>query len=361
MIKLNFSTNITQNFETEAKIMQFNKLLIDAANGRSAYSAEEADQIIRGQFNKILGLSENFSNREFRQAWRAHKPEIYNIIEDSMLDKLVTGWPDDPFFMAYVEYKNLQLGDKNEFYVAENSLLQVSKFSGNHHDIVRQKVGYGKSFMVETSWYAIKVYQDWELFQAGKIDWPSLVNKMYTSIDKYRKDAIYQAFVTADTYLPTDLVKELALVAADKADVIELAETVIRDTGKNVAFIGTKAALSKLQALTPTALWSNDMKDELHKTGMLGSFEGYDLITIPRVNEFNSRKEATDNSKIYIMPIDPEFKPIKVVDEGDTMFAESGMDASKKDMTIEAELAYKEGIAVVINQLYGEIKIQSGN
>lgn len=359
MIKLNFNTNITQSFETEEKIIQFNKLLIDAASGKSVYSPTEADQIIRGQFNKIMGLSENYSNKEFRQAWRAHKSEIYNIIEDTMLDKLVTGWPDDPFFMAYVEYKNLQKGDKNEFYVEENSLLQVSKFSGNHHDIVRQKVGFGKSFSVDTSWYSIKVYQDWELFQAGKIDWPTLVNKMYTAIDKYRKDAICQAFITADTYLPTDLVKELALVAADKTDVIELAETVIRDTGKNVAFIGTKAALSKLQGLTPTALWSDNMRDEFHKTGMLGNFEGYDLITIPRVNEFNSRKEATDNSKIYIMPIDPEFKPIKVVDEGDTMFAESGMDGMKKDMTIEAELAYKEGIAVVINQLYGEIKIQA--
>lgn len=359
MITLNFNSNIANTFETQENVVAFNQLLIDTANNCvKKYTVEQANKIIRDKFNQILGLVTGFSAKDFRQAWRAHRHEVYNIIEDTILDKLVTGWPDDPFFMNYVEQKNLALGDKNEFYVEDNSLLQVSKFSGNHHSIVRQKIGFGKSFSVETSWYTVKVYQDFELFQAGKIDWAKLVSKIYTSVDKYRKDAIYTAFMTADQYLPTDLAVELEIIEDNKDDIIDLAETVARDTGKNVVFVGTKVALSKLQKLTPAALWSDDMKNELNKTGMIGTFEGYDLLTIPRVNAFNQRKDAYDNSKIFILPVDPEFKPIKDVLEGESLFYESGMDGMKKDMTIDAEYSYKEGIAVVINQLYGVIKIQ---
>ena len=48
---------------------------------------------------------------------------------------LVTGWQNDPFMMKYVDQKNLALGDKNEFYVEDDSMLSVMKVSGNHHDI----------------------------------------------------------------------------------------------------------------------------------------------------------------------------------------------------------------------------------
>ena len=58
-------------------------------------------------------------------------------------------------------------------------------------------------------------------------------------------------------------------------------------------------------------------------------------------------------------PIDPEFKPIKRVNEGDVMYYETGMDGLKKDMTVDAEVVYQEGIGIVINELFGEIKFTS--
>ena len=38
-------------------------------------------------------------------------------------------------FMEYVEEVNIADGDANEFYVEDNSLLTVSRFANNHHDI----------------------------------------------------------------------------------------------------------------------------------------------------------------------------------------------------------------------------------
>ena len=40
------------------------------------------------------------------------------------------------------------------------------------------------------------------------------------------------------------------------------------------------------------------------------------------------------------------------------MFYENGMLGENKNMLVNSEIAYKEGIAVVINQLYGTIDVQ---
>ena len=56
--------------------------------------------------------------------------------------------------------------------------------------------------------------------------------------------------------------------------------------------------------------------------------------------------------------MNPEFKPIKRVNEGDVAFYEKGMDGSEKNMLVSAEIQYKEGIAVIINELYGTIDVR---
>lgn len=357
---INFSADAQRVFEqNEDNAKAFNSLLISTANGVVAdYSMQEANTIIRNTFDKVFGADwESLSPMKRRQAYRANANAFYTIIEDVIVDKMVSGWGEDAFFTQFVEEKNLALGDTNEFYVEDNSLMQVSVFAGNHHDLTRQKVGAGKSFRVDTSWYGIKCYNDYELFRAGKIDFAKMIQKMYDSIAKYRKDAIYTAFLSAEDVLPTDLVIDIPISTATVDDIIELAEEVKSCTGRDVVFVGTKVALSKLAKTVSYELFSEDMKNELNKTGSVGMWEGYQLLAVPRVNEINSRTEITDNTKIFIMPIDPDFKPVKVVSEGDVMFFETGMAGEAKDMTITGEIQYKEGIAVVINQLYGVINI----
>lgn len=354
-----FSSHVLNTFENKPEnLMDFHKLIVNAANNiYEDYNKADTNTIIRTKLDDVLGFTKDMTPMKRRQAWRKNAPDMYSIIEDVIVDKMVSGWPEDPFFTRYCDTRNLNLGDKNEFVVEENSLLQVSEFAGNHHDIVRQKIGAGKSFMVETRRYVIKVYNDYELFRSGKIDFAKMIDRMYTSIDKFRKDAIYAAFMRAEESLPTDLVVDTQITEATTDVIIDLAEEIRSVTGKDVAFVGTKVALQKLARTVNYNLWSEKMKDELHTTGELGMWEGYELLSIPRVNELNTRKEITDNTKILIVPVDPEFKPIKIVNEGDVAYYESGTDGMKKDMTIDAEISYIEGIAVVINQLYGVVNI----
>lgn len=163
--------------------------------------------------------------------------------------------------------------------------------------------------------------------------------------------------MSMDASLPTDMILETAVSESTKDSIIAKIEAVKAATGKEVILVGTKIAMQKLQSTVNYNMWSNEMKNERNQNGVLGNWEGYECLALPRVNATGTRTEITDNTKILIVPVDPDFKPIVRVNEGDVMYTESGMDGSKKDMTIDVEVSYKEGIGVVIDQLFGEIKI----
>lgn len=134
-----FSTNTVAQFDNNYdNMLQFNGVLMDAAHKvYTSYSKEETDTIIRNQFDKIMNIDfKNATPMKRRQAWRDHGKELASLIEDVIVDKMNSGWTEaNAKFMEWVEEINIANGDVNEFYVEDNSLLQVSKFAGNHHDI----------------------------------------------------------------------------------------------------------------------------------------------------------------------------------------------------------------------------------
>lgn len=358
-----FSANTLAQFDNKYENLKvFNSLMMDAGNKvYEKYSKDETQTILRNQFDKILGINfKEATSMKRRQAWRDHNKEIATLIEDVVVDKMNSGWnTGNASFMQYVEEINIADGDANEFFVEDNSLLTVSVFANNHHDLVRQAVKPGKAFSVETSPYAIKVYTDFVMFQTGKIDFAKLVDRMYESIEQYRYAALNAAFMSMDESLPTDMILETAVSEGTKDSIIAHIEAVAAATGRDVVLVGARPAIQKLQSIVNYNMFSDAMKDERNKNGVLGNWEGYDCIPLSRVNKAGTRENvfsAEDMKKVYILPVDPEFKPIKRVNEGDVAYYESGMDGLKKDMTVDAELVYQEGIGVVINELFGEIK-----
>lgn len=198
------------------------------------------------------------------------------------------------------------------------------------------------------------------MFQLGKIDFAEMVDRMYRSIEQYRYSALYSTFTKIDEQLPSDMILETAVTEATKGAIIDQIEAVKAVTGREVMLVGTRAAIQKLQDTVSYRMFSDDMKNERHNNGLLGVWEGYECLALSRVNKVGTRESvftAADNKKIYILPIDPEFKPIKRVNEGDVIYTESGMDGNgNMDMTLAADIRYQEGLGIVINELFGEIK-----
>ena len=361
-----FSANVLAQFDNKYdNILEFNSLMMDASNGvYEKYSKEDTQTILRNQFDKIMGINfKSATNMKRRQAWRDHNKEIASLIEDVIADKMNSGWNSaNARFMEYVDERNIAEGDANEFFVEDNSLLTVSKFAGNHHDTLRQAVKPGKAFSIDTSFYGVKVYTDFVLFQTGRVDFAALVDKMYKSIEENRYAALYTAFMSMDASLPTDMKLETTAAEASKDNIIAKIEAVSAATGKDVILVGARPAIQKLQNTVTYNMFSDSMKDERNKNGILGNWEGYECLPLARVNKAGTRESvfsADDQKKVFILPIDPEFKPIKRVNEGDVMYYETGMDGLKKDMTVDAEVVYQEGIGIVINELFGEIKFTS--
>ena len=263
------------NYEYE----DMRQLMFDTACGNQEVTKKEAEEKIREMMFSVLELDPaNLDNKKlFKRAMKKNKNKMFEVIEDVVSDMLVHGWSNDPFFMAYVDTRNLADGDKNEFWTEEDVTLAVAKVSGDHHDILIQRLGEGDSYSVKTSVYGAAVGTDIRLFLAGRKDWSALINAIYKAFDKQIKDTVYAEVMNVGAKLPVNAMfnKALALTAADKDEFdLLLSDVSAANDNAEVIVMGTEVALKKLGKLTDIDWVSDKMKDTLHETGRLGFYEG---------------------------------------------------------------------------------------
>ena len=133
---MRFSANVQNVFNNDVNdFVAFSNLLTDVARGAQKVTKEEANEKIVNVFQSVLGLDKNSTPREVRKAIQRNQQLVFDIIEETVQNLLVTGWGNDPFFQKYVDQRNLALGDKNEFITEDNSIMSVMRVAGNHHDI----------------------------------------------------------------------------------------------------------------------------------------------------------------------------------------------------------------------------------
>lgn len=352
---IRFTHDSTNNVFAAVDYNGFSNLMFDAASGVYAKSEAETNDKIREVFRQILGVEENCSRKDLRKAIRKHKVDVFEVIEETVANLLVSGWGDNPFFNDFVETRSMALGDTNEFYVPYEGILTVSEVSGNHHNLIRQRLGEGETFHVKTGWYGVKIYAEYELFMAGKIDWAGFVQKIYEAFDKKINDMVYEAVMAVgDKIVPTS---QFVVTSALDTDAYERFITLVEDvqtaTGEEVVIMGTKSALSKLNSMREIDWVSDAMKQERHTTGRLGYFEGVRLVEIPQVFANNdTSKKLVDATKLLIMPVG-ENKFIKLYDEGDAQMTEVTDKDTNRDYSIEAEYQQKMGIATIVGKKFG--------
>ena len=348
---MNFAANVQNVFNNDVNdFMAFSDLLTETALGIQKVSKSEANAKIVEVFQGVLGLDKNAKPAEVRKAIRRNQALVFDIIEETVQNLLVTGWGNDPFMMKYVDQKNLALGDKNEFYAEDDSVLSVMKVAGNHHDIIRQRLAGGSVRSLETYWVAIKIYAEFERVVMGLEDWAKFITKVYEAYDRYIKNTVYDTMVGYATALTGQFKKTGTMTAESLNALCDLVSTA---TGMPVMIMGTRTALANVIKLQNATYISDTMKDEHYRTGTLGMWEGKELVEIPQV--FEKGKVGTykiDNTLIWIMPVSEE-KFIKVVNEGDTQLMTIADKDTNMDMTYEYELQTKLGCGVMLNGVFG--------
>lgn len=363
---MTFDAHIRAIFENdEAQFAGFNKLMVNAAsnNYEEGIDAKTANEKIKKIFKKTIGVSENATKVEIRKAMkkRANAQALFDLIEELVPNLLKTGWADNPFFREFVEERYLDDGDENIFYAEDNSILTVSKVSGSHWDLDRQRLGKGSSFSIETSEYGIAIYSEYEKLMTGLEDFSTFITKIYEAIDRFVNEAIYQALMDAAEKLPggTDgagqWVKTGDLDDNTRSTLIQLVEDVQMATGANeVVIMGTRSALSKVTGLQNVDWISDDMKNERHTTGRLGIWEGIRLVEIKQGFALNdTSKKLVDDKRLFIMPV-MDNKFIKLVNKGEDQLREVQEKTLNQDMTYDYRYMFEMGVGVIINLIFGE-------
>lgn len=155
-MKLDFTNNRMYEIFSEDKYENLSKLMFDTAMGTQAVDKKSANDKIRELMFEVLGIDENATRKEIKRAIRKHQVDVFEVIEETVENLLISGWGEDPFFNEFVEIRNIADGDRNSFYAPDDVVLTVGKVSGNHHDLMRQRLGAGKEYSVPTSWYGVK-------------------------------------------------------------------------------------------------------------------------------------------------------------------------------------------------------------
>ncbi len=356
---MQFDMNVKNVFENdESNYDSFNKLMLDYSHDMlDGISAREANDKIVEIFRNIIGCDEKSTKAEIRRGIRRNQNLIFDLIEVVIDDALISGWQENPFFREFVEVRNLALHDKNEFYVPDDSVLSVMKVSGNHHDLLRQRLGAGKTFSVETSWYGIKVYAEFERLLTGLEDFSTLVGKITEAFDRYVNQALYETLIGIGTTLGSQWYKASAINDTTKETLRTLVMDVSMATGSEVVIMGTYAALSKVYDLTNVSWASGDMKNEKYTTGRFGYWEGIRLVELKQGFKLNDTTQyLIANDVLFIMPVGIE-PMIKLVYEGDTQTYQVQDAGTHMDMTYDYEVQTKMGIGVITNQKFGYWKI----
>lgn len=351
-MRLNFSNESTNLVFSTRDFGEFSQLMYETAMGHPQVESRIANNKIREVMFEVLGVDKDCSRKELRKAIRRHKIDVFEVIEETLDNLLVSGWQDNEFFNQFVETRNLAIGDTNEFYSIEDVILTVSELSGNHHDLMRQRLNEGTSFSVKTSWYGVKIYTEYELFMAGKVDWSGFIQKIYQAFDKHVNDMVYAAVMSAGTQvLPTSQFNKNG--ALDRDTLLTLIEDIQAATGDEVVIMGTKSALAQVSALTPADWITDSMKEERHTTGRVGVWEGTTLVEIPqRFAPNDTTTKLIDPKKLLIMPTGDN-KFIKLVYEGDSQIKEITDGTTNMDKTLEYEYQTKMGISTVVGKKFG--------
>lgn len=347
-------------------------LLFDAANGIEIFDTEnnrvmtksEVDDKIKELCFKYTGLNDKSTDKQIKRALKSESArEFFAVIEEMIEIKVTEGLRGLDIFNKYVEEINLADGNTNEFWVEKETYLQVEKVSGSHHDLIQQKLAPGEFYTVPTAYYGVKVGQDIRLFLTGKKSWASFIDAAVKAFVDLTIQLIYSKFANAASTLPlpAGLTDSGALTAANKDNfdhIIEVVESL--NGGVPVVIMGTKTALKKMNNLVNNSTAVNWMaasqKEAIAHTGILGDYEGTDLLEMPQRYNLSDLSAATgalvDNTKLFIMPVGEDNKFIKFVNGGETILEVNEVGATLNDQQTY-EIQRKLGVGTVISKYFG--------
>ena len=310
-----------------AEIKDVVKLAVDSYKGRvEKYSVGQSQDVLRQALIDANGGSTKLDYKAIRDG---KCNGLFTLVEEILSRTVIEGVQSDDFFNAFVDYKNVALGDKNVFIVEDNTLFVVDDVAEGNQGIRRQRLGGKSEVSIPTSMHAIRIYEELNRVLSGRVDFNVFIDKVAKSFSQKILNDIYTLwagataadlggvayFPTAGTYNEDDLLDVISHVEAAAG-------------GKTATIVGTKKALRNLKE----SIMSDGAKDEFHNMGYAGTFFGTPVVAIPQRHQVGSTNFVFQDDVLTIVAGDD--KPIKFVYEGDPLVI-LGAPKTNADLTRE--------------------------
>lgn len=237
------------------------KIALDAVRGRinGEFSTQDTSESLRKAFIEMNG-SEKINPKTF---YRGNA--LFELIQEMIPVVIDEGIKNDNALMALVEYRNINDGDENEFVAEGKANFIVRDVAAGIQGVRRQRLGDGEVVTIKTTPHIVRVYDGFNRFMAGRIDFNTLVDGVAKAFTKQIAEDAYTTLsgitsATAGlngTYVVSGAFSEDALIT--------LIEHVEAATGKVAHIVGTKAALAKC---TTASVSSELAKNDRYNLGL---------------------------------------------------------------------------------------------
>lgn len=329
-------------------ITALQKLSLDVFNGVPVqYENVSGEQAIKNAILKSIGGEWNFYN------FQKGKWEFFQILSELLT--LPLGQTMEGMFDGIVDTETIAKGDKKVVDVENQDLFKVATVSAGNSDIRRQRI-YNRQVVIETGDVEIKIYEDFDRFIAGRINWSNLIERVRKSVANDTAEKIYKALLASYSATNTNYNKTGTFAEATLDQMIARVEG---KTGMKCAIYGTKEALGKvsngLTSVVTTVGTSDATRADYATLGYFRNYKGTPMIEIPTI-----LKTGTDDfaftPDLFILPIGE--KILKVVFEGEPIIIDSQDAGRRNDRQIEFLFNHKIGVACLVAGYFGIYRLQ---
>lgn len=317
------------------RMSELAQLSMDAYTGKvDKFSVQDAEALIREKLTECVGGKWNYRN------FKKNEHDFYALIEELITINLSNMTVES--FGDWVEVKDFELGDKIEFRVENTNLFQVGNIATGTNTIRRQRMLDSK---LPTTAYkmSIAIYEEFDRFLAGRIDWAKLVDKVGKSFNREVALQISRAVQNAYKTIHTNLKYEGTYADAQLSKLISKVKGL---TGQDVAIYGVSEAIENIQGANCLA----DLADR-RAYGYIKEFKGVPVIELPQTYDAVNNKWGVRNDILYIVPAGE--KIVRCGFEGEAMVIENTDGTKRNDQQIEYKFQRMMHLGVLSTARFG--------
>lgn len=317
------------------------KLALDCYHNRTErYSKDESLDTLR---QAMIAANNGSTTLDYRAIRDGKCTGLFTLIEEIVDRTVVEGLQTSDFFYSLVDFRNVALGDRNEFVIEDKDLFEIADAAESQTGVRRQRIGGRTKMSVPTTLKVVKVYEEMNRVLTGLIDFNDFISKISDSFQQRLLDDVYTLWsnATADDYGDSCFLVAGAYNEDSLLDMIAHVEA--ENNGSPVTLLGTKKAIRSIKP----SMDSNDLANELYHKGYCGTFYGSSVVVLPQRHKIGTKEWVFPDNVIHVVSGDD--RPIKCVYEGDTLIlSQDPMDMA--DMTYNYFMSQRWGLMLAINK-----------